>query len=239
MKKNDLSFFRHRGFTLIEVLLAAMIVALMGGSLYATFAAGFKLDHRIKQSFADLDDNRIIMEQLERDLGHAVFYDFRGSFPEQKTFFDAGEGLLFIINDGRQLRWVRYHLGVDQKGQVKSTQVGTTTSENVEVSNITTTEKSLRSLVRDEGDLAKLFNSNGEPQPDKSEALTRRVADEGWDMFYAPNVTPQAKIEWRSDWKEEYLPAAVRLELSLQNEKGQINKIERDFVLPAGGRNEI
>jgi len=25
----------------------------------------------------------------------------------------------------------------------------------------------------------------------------------------------------------------------LQNEKGQINKIERDFVLPAGGRNEI
>ena len=238
MKRNKL-FCVCRGFTLIEILLTVMIVALIGGSLYAVFAAGFKLDHRIKQSFIDLDESRFIIEQMERDLGRAVFYDFRGSFPEQKAFLDNGVALIFIIDDGRQLRWVRYHVGLEQKGKVESTQLGVTTSRNVAASNINTTEKSLQALVRDEGDLSGLFIPDQEPQPDKSEVLTHRIADKGWDLSYAPAVTAQAKVEWRSDWKEDYLPGAVRLNFALQNEKGQIERFVRDFLLPAGGRSEL
>lgn len=238
MKRNKL-FRICGGFTLIEILLTVMIVALMGGSLYAVFAAGFKLDHRIKQSFVDLDESRIIIEQMERDLGRAVFYDFRGSFPEQKAFLDNGDALIFIIDDGRQLRWVRYHVGLEQKGQVESTQLGVTSSRNVTASNIKTTEKSLQALMRDEGDLSGLFIPDQEPQPEKSEVLTRRIANKGWDLSYAPAVTAQAKVEWRADWKEDYLPGAVRLNFSLQNEKGQVEKFVRDFLLPAGGRSEL
>jgi len=235
MKKNDPA--RH-GFTLIEVLLAAMIVAMMGGTLYATFAAGFKLDHRIKQTFLDLDDSRIIIEQLHRDLGRAVNYDFRGSLPEQKAFFDNDEALIFVIDDGQQLRWVRYQIVADQKGQVNSTQLGSTTAKNIAVSNISTKERTLLTLVRDEGDFSQLLLIEQVLAPDKSEVLTKRIADKGWENFYAPTVTSQAKTEWRKEWKENYLPGAFRVSFSLQNEKGQIKKITSDFLLPAGGRDE-
>jgi prepilin-type N-terminal cleavage/methylation domain-containing protein len=234
MKRNNL----FRGFTLIEVLLTVMIVALIGGSLYATFAAGFKLDHRIKESFADLDESRIVSEELRRDLGRVVSYDFSGSFPEQKAFVDNDEEFLFVIDDGRQLRWVRYRLVDEQKGEVHSTELGTTSKKNIAVTEIVTTEETLQMLAREEGDFVQLFDPAKAIVPDKSEILTKRIADQGWKILYAPSVTPQAKTEWRSGWKEDLLPAAVRVNLTLQNEKGQIKKIVSDFLLPAGGHNE-
>lgn len=240
-----------RGFTLIEVLLATLIVAFIGVSLYATFVAGIKLDDRIKKEFVDLDESRIISEQLARDLGRAVSYDFRGSFVDKKSFFDNGNGLIFVIDDNGRLRWVRYSVVADQGGQVRSTQIGGTSKKNVAVANSFTTAASLKTLVRDEGGFVQLFASVSDPAsseketsdliPEKREVLTSRIANEGWKILYAPSFTAQGKIEWRSDWKEDFLPAAVRLNFSLspqgQGKKEEPKDFKRDYILPAGGHN--
>ncbi len=226
----------RRGFTLVEILLTVMIVAFLGGSLYAVFAAGLKLDHRAKQSFIDLDENRLLAEQFYKDFGRAVFYDFRGSFPDRKSFSFNGKEFIFLIEDEDQLKWVRYLLVVPSKGQIKQTRLGVVSKRNVAVSNLTSTQASLLNLVRDENDFAHFFTAADEPQ--KREVLSRRVSEEGMRIFCSPSFAGAQKIDWESSWDKNFLPAAVRVSLSLKAQSGFEKKLVRDYVLPAGGRDE-
>ncbi|MCB9771464.1 MAG: prepilin-type N-terminal cleavage/methylation domain-containing protein [Candidatus Omnitrophica bacterium] len=236
MNKNDVTCFNRQGFTLIEILLAVMIVVLLAGSLYATFAAGFKLDRYSKQVFRDLDENRTIMEQLHRDFGRAVSYDFRGSFPDKKTFFTDDTTLLFFIDNGKQIRWVRYHLLVPEKDKIIETRLGTVSKRNETVSMFSSTESGLRTLVRDEGDFLSFFDQN--VKPDRSEVLSRRMTEKGFVVSCARTIEGQPAIEWRVGWNEDFLPAAVRVNVSFETQEGLIKDFKRDFILPAGGHDE-
>lgn len=226
----------RQGFTLVEILLTVMIVAFLGGSLYAVFAAGLKLDHRAKQSFIDLDENRLLSEQFYKDLGRVVFYDFRGSVPDRKSFSFNGKEFIFLIEDKDQLKWVRYLLVVPAKGQIKQTRLGVVSKRNVAVSNLTSTQASLLDLVRDENDFAHFFTATDEPQ--KREVLSRRVPEDGMRIFCSPSFTGAQKIDWESSWDKNFLPAAVRVSLSLKAQSGLEKKLVRDYLLPSGGRDE-
>ncbi len=236
MKKSNQQQEKRGGFTLIEVLLTVTIVAFLAGSLYATFAAGLKLDRRAKQSFVDLDENRLLVEQLYKDFGRIVSYDFRGSLPDRKSFSFDGKELIFLVEKDGELQWVRYTLAAVAKGEVKETRLGIVSKRNVAVSNITNTQASLLTLVRDENDFAHFFNSADAPQ--KRTVLSRRVSADSLKVFFVPVLLGQPKIEWESSWDKSFLPSAVRVSVSIVSESATSQKFTRDFVLPAGGRDE-
>lgn len=236
MNKRDMARFNRQGFTLVEILLAVMIVVMLAGSLYATFAAGLKLDHRSKQVFRDLDESRTIMEQLYRDFGRTVSYDFRGSFPDKKTFFADNTTLLFFIDNGEQMRWVRYQLLVPEKGKIAETRLGTVSKRNETVTLFSSIESGLRTLVRDEGDFLSFFDQN--VKPDRSEVLSRRMTEKGFVVSCARTIEGQPAMEWSVGWNEDFLPAAVRVQVSFKTQEGLIKDFTRDFLLPAGGHDE-
>ncbi|MCB9757583.1 MAG: prepilin-type N-terminal cleavage/methylation domain-containing protein [Candidatus Omnitrophica bacterium] len=226
----------RQGFTLIEVLISVMIIAFMAGSLYATFAAGLKLERRARQSFQDIGETRLIIEQLTRDFGRVVYYDFTGSFADKKSFAVDETHLTFVIDDAGQLRWIRYSLVREDFGKVKTTQLGITSSRNVAVSTVSSTEDHLLTLVREENDFSPALSLTDDFQ--EREVLTKRVVDKGWNLSFASTLESQPKMEWQTDWANDYMPAAVRMSLSIQSASGEIKKIVRDFILPAGGRRE-
>ncbi len=236
MKKSNQCQRKCRGFTLIEILLSVTIVAFLAGSLYAVFAAGFKLDHRSRVSFDDLDANRLLSEQLYKDFARAVFYDFRGSFPEKKSFSYNGTEFIFLIEENDQLQWIRYSLAVAPRGQIKETRLGTVTNHNVAVSNVTSTQKSLLTLVRDENDFTHFFNLTDVPQ--KRTVLNSRVSADSLKFFFVTGLAGSRKLEWGSIWDKNFLPSAVRMSVSVVSEAGISQNLTEDFVLPSGGRDE-
>ncbi len=236
MKRNNWILKNRDGFTLVEILLTVSIVAFLGGSLYATFAAGLKLERRAKESFSDLAESRLLFEQLYKDLGRTVMYDFRGSYPDRKSFAFAGEKLIFLIEDQGQLKWVRYRLAIATEGKIKETRLGIKTKRNVAVSNLTSTEESLLTLVREENDFVHFFDLTDTPQ--KTDVLSARVLSDGWKVSCAPSLGTMPKIEWESNWEKNFLPAAVRVSVSIKSRSSIAQKLTRDFILPSGGRDE-
>ncbi len=236
MKKNEPVFVNGQGFTLIEMLLSVMIIAFLAGSLYATFAAGLKIESRTKQSFQDIDEERLILEQLYKDLGRAAAYDFRGSFPDRKSFTFKTLELVFLIDDNHELKWVRYMLVPLEQGHVKETRLGVTSTRNVAVTNVTSAESRVMTLVRDENDFVHFFDMTDVPQ--RREVLSRRLIEKGWEVLVAASIATQPKMEWKPEWQEVFLPAAIRVNVSTQSRAGSVRKWTRDFILPSGGRDE-
>lgn len=226
----------YQGFTFIEILIAVSIVAFLGASLYATFAAGLKLDRRAKQSFADLAQMRLILDQLDKDFGRIVNYDFRGSYPDQKSFFFDKEKLVFLIEQDGKLKWVRYRLAALDKGEIKQTRLGVVTKRNISVTNLTSSQASLRRLVREEHDFFDFLGSRDVPQT--TVLLSQRVSEDGWKIQCAPSLVAMPKIEWNSAWDKSFLPAAVKISFSFNYQGLRIKNLTRDFIIPFGGQDE-
>lgn len=236
MKRSSVPLKNRGGFTLIEILLTAMIVAFLAGSLYATFTAGFKLDSRAKKSFLGLDQQRLFFEQLNKDFGRAVCYDFRGSLADRKSFSSNGKELIFLIEDHEELKWIRYALVVAEKTHIKETKLGVVTKVNVAVSNVTATSSNVFNLVRDENDFNHFFDSDTLPQ--KRDVLLKNVFEDGCKVFFSEIFSGQPNIEWQSNWDKDFLPYAVRIKISMVSDSAVKKTFSRYFILPSGGRDE-
>ncbi len=75
------------GFTLIEVVLAITIFALMGGVLYGAFSLGHTAVEKSAASFSRNQKTRSIGDLLATYIRSA--YPYRGSIQEQAIFFDG------------------------------------------------------------------------------------------------------------------------------------------------------
>lgn len=64
---------RNRGFTLLEVLLAVSLVAMVALALYSTFNSGIRVMSLVNQPGAEEDLN-IFFEKLSRDLQNSFHY---------------------------------------------------------------------------------------------------------------------------------------------------------------------
>ena len=63
----------NRGFTLIEVMLAASIIAIVALALYATFASGIRVMSLVTRPVAE-EDVDIFFEKLSRELQNSFHY---------------------------------------------------------------------------------------------------------------------------------------------------------------------
>ena len=72
---------RDKGFTLIEMMLVAGILAVIGLTIASTFAGGLNIFYRMENYTNTRADIMISMEKLERDIRNAFYYtgiDFIG-----------------------------------------------------------------------------------------------------------------------------------------------------------------
>ncbi|MCX5678719.1 MAG: type II secretion system protein [Candidatus Omnitrophica bacterium] len=86
-----------KGFTLVEMMLAAGILAIIGLTIVSTFSGGMNIFYRIEGQTAAKTDVLVAMEKMERDLRDTFCYtgiDFIGS--SRKMAFP---GLIRAFND--------------------------------------------------------------------------------------------------------------------------------------------
>ena len=87
---------RATGFTLIEVVLAISIFALMGGVLYGTFSLGHTAVEKSEKSFNRSQLTRSIGDLLAAYIHSA--YPYRESIQEQTIFFEGERDSLTFVS---------------------------------------------------------------------------------------------------------------------------------------------
>ncbi|MFH0986380.1 MAG: prepilin-type N-terminal cleavage/methylation domain-containing protein [Candidatus Omnitrophota bacterium] len=90
-----------KGFTLIEMMLVAVLIGIVGLAIVATFAGGLKLFHRVESYTAAKADVLLSLERMERDL--------------RNTFSLKG---IDFIGESHRVTFPAILNGVSSKGQV-------------------------------------------------------------------------------------------------------------------------
>jgi len=77
-----------KGFTLIEVLVAVTIIAVIVLSIYSAFNTGITAYKKMDTAFSSFQDARIILNVIETDLKNSFIYS------EESSFFKGGSSAL-------------------------------------------------------------------------------------------------------------------------------------------------
>jgi len=183
------------GFTLIEVILALAIFALMGGILYGAFALAHSAVEKSQVSFARNQKSRSVSDLLASYVRSA--YPYRESLQDQTVFF-AGEtdNLTFVS---------AYSHGMGGRGMAKIT--------------IAKDSGSKGAVLRLEEAVPVRLNDETVPSG-QTHSLTLR---ENMTDFRLTYLDPQANEEtWEERWdgrERRVLPRAVRF--SYRDENGK------------------
>jgi len=216
------------GFTLIEILLAAALVAMVAGTLFAAVRAIVKSRDAAQQILEPTRAAEVVFEQLRADLENAQppRETFAGAFLGQ-TFDDnrtrdADSILLYTTAAGPQ------HVSAD--GEIRRVEYLVTSGESPDSEHV---------LIRRV--ISNLNPSSGQQPPADDEILCRRVGR--FNVTYTDGAT--AAATWDSTQANNTLPAAILVELELDPAGGPYNVedparprplFRRVFHIPAGTR---
>lgn len=215
---------KGRGFTLVELLLALTIFAIVAATVYNTFASGLKLQERSSGRHKIYQEARWAMSVMARDLEQLIQYDFSRSYPELKSFVGSSDKWQGIVPSAQGLTLVRYHLQELPQGSVYQTIVGEKYSGNKTVV-VSLREEAQRPqmLIREESPLVDYFRGVSASAESQSDVLCAHIK-EGSLKFYYPYAADEeaARIEWKQEWPSDSIPQAVRVEWTfLPSEKHQ------------------
>ena len=89
------------GFTFVELLIAALMISIMFLGLATHLSGGLQVWHRVTETAESLQQQRIAMEQLQRELVSAILYDRRSaSYGEEPGLLPS------LAFDHETLRWI-------------------------------------------------------------------------------------------------------------------------------------
>jgi prepilin-type N-terminal cleavage/methylation domain-containing protein len=195
-KKLSISSNNSGGFTLIEVVLALTIFALMGGVLYGAFSLGHSAVEKAEINSTRNQKQRSIADLLASYIRSA--YPYRESPQEQTAFFEGdSEGLTFVS---------AYSQGMGGRGMAK---VQITVAE----------DDNGRTTVRLQETVPVRINSDGAASGQSHEI----VLHDNVRQFRLAYLDPQAEEEsWEERWdarERRVLPRAVRF--TYEDERGR------------------
>jgi len=200
------------GFTLIEVLLAVTLLAMVSSLVYGSFARTFDAIDFVEGAQARYHDVRLALERVARELSMAFIYDCRDldtptGEDTLRTIFKAersGKVDRLVFTSFSHLRRVR---DANESDQNVLTYYGDDDPE----------DRALTNLMRKEK--ARL---DGEPEEGgQAEILCRGIESlhfEFWD---------ETKTEWVEEWdcsqieRLNQLPKLVRITLTVLDETGK------------------
>jgi general secretion pathway protein J len=120
-----------RGFTLIEVLVAVSLLAIVLTSVYGIFGSVNSAKLRLDSDSAEYHLARVVLDRVGRDI-HGVYYRtkdqttmFRGGINDQgESFLELTTTAVTALNTtGAGIAAVRYRLALDQDSPDKSQRV--------------------------------------------------------------------------------------------------------------------
>jgi general secretion pathway protein J len=99
------SGIRERGFTLVELLIAIFIFAIVISSVYGSYRATFHIVHGSEYQLKIANSARVVMERLSEDLGSIVTGPGGEFLGVSHTYSDArGDSLSFVSSAHLVLR---------------------------------------------------------------------------------------------------------------------------------------
>ena len=229
------------GFTLIEMLLALSIFALMATAVYGTLSGGLSLNRR------SAGDNRIYQEikwsldLMTKDLENVLAYDMGHSYADRNTFVGEPSQVSFVASKNGSLKAVRYYLGIPQGSYVHRVVVGgfTKAGETIVSNSKETTNNKF--LIREEEDfVAALADETG--NPGDWEILSSHVKSDSLRFSYAkfkedPNEE-FSEIVWEDSWESPQVPFGIKVSLTFlpPGEKSQEISLQKIIYIPTGFR---
>ena len=180
MKRNNLAF------TLLEVLLGLTIFAVIGVSIYNTFATAIRLNRQADSVTQLYRDGAGTIAQMAKDLESAVAYDFSSSYPEKKMFAGSADSMEFIIPTGKGLAAVKYGLNKPDASKVHTVRIGKRFKKNVSQVVNETQSGEFFDLTYDEWPLAdSLSGAADDPGTSAGEILISAIQEKNVRFSYA------------------------------------------------------
>jgi len=106
---------KNQGLTLIEIMVAVTIFALVFGIVFGLFAVALKAQKKSLSSQNLLSEESYVMEYMSRQLRIARKQKDLVDFPADKCFEDSDPNLSYeVIDSGHGIKFVTYSLGCVQ-----------------------------------------------------------------------------------------------------------------------------
>ncbi len=229
---------RKSGFTFIEFLLGSLIFAVIAAALYSTFASGLKVQQRANNEGLLYHQAKLNLDMIARELESAVSIDLSRSYPVFKSFEANGQGFSFLTIDQDQIKRVRYYLQSPQEIFVHKVFLGRRSQKNIAVTNISSgTSFSQATLVRSE-QLLSDFLSGGDGHNERPEIILEHIDAATFQVLcaYLTTVQGAAELEWKQGWDKDYLPAGIRMVMTLlpTGRNRRSVAIVKDIYIPTG-----
>ncbi|MBI5150013.1 MAG: prepilin-type N-terminal cleavage/methylation domain-containing protein [Candidatus Omnitrophica bacterium] len=207
-----------RAFTLIELVLALSIFAVVAVCVYGTFWSGINLSRRAESEGAVYHQMRLAFDLMSAELENAVFYDFSDSYPEQTAFEGEAGQVTFLTAARDGLKVVRYHLAAPQEGRVHQVMIGKTFKRNVStLADYREEGGRLYDLIREQWDFAEYLSGIAGEDHQEEIVATGITAD---GLKFSFGYLPEGKekedangYEWHDKWTHSYIPLMVRIEM--------------------------
>ena len=225
-----------KGFTLVEILLAMSITAIIGVTIYNMFWSAVKMDEKMRHVHDDYMEMLMADQSLSHDLENTINLNLIASYPDAVIFDGQKNELSFLTQTPKGIRRVRYYTGFSDQDGVAKSMIG-------RVVNSSNNKKDLpfEFLLRDEKSMADWLN---ETVNDASTQIVAVGLKKGsfncrYALFVQNLHTLGAKgIAYQDTWDEKGLPMFVSCRFVLYDPPNipQGLMFQRDIFLAPLGR---
>lgn len=213
-----ISEISDKGFTLVEVLVAASILGMVALAVMAAFGAGMRAFDRVRSFGGEQADVLLALEGMERDL-HNAFY-------LSNIKFQGGSDKISFAGLAKKLE-------KDEQGEEK---------ESIflaEKSYYFDTQK--KTLIREEKDYPEAVSASSGGETSEVVAHIEKLAFHYY--FYKNEVKGDKEnitYGWQDSWsdQEEAIPKGVKIEITFKEGDRDVAFV-RTVFLPAGGEKII
>lgn len=202
------SRFRQRGFSLIELLLAVMLTAVLAAGIYSTFSQGLRLWKRAVEMKPDLESD-IVFEKIQGDFRN-LFLSGRQKFAGEKDSF----GFYAFSPQDRVDSEQKYRIKVPVRVNYRF---------DAGEGYLLRSEKSFRAEL-------------APPKMTGEESAELKVGGQlqACSFEYYHEDLEKKTFQWKPFWKEACAPRAVRISLRYES-SNKIGYVVKIIPVPAGG----
>lgn len=223
------------GFSVLELILALGIAAVMGSSVFMVYANAVRLESRSRELNEITFRTYMIIKTIEDDIGRSVLYRFRSADGngEIPAFVGSSQRLAFVRQTPQGLRWVEYSLEDTTQAVIRKTALGRRYSNNEDQAlEQRVLDIKSRTLIRQQS----LFDSStpGDSRKEEREIVAQGLHAQDFSFKYGKSEK-NTQINWKNTWDDLELPSALRVDVRFsKGSKDALNGFSKVIILPVG-----